>query len=91
MGDDKRERALWAAVLIQAIEDVNWTPKETISQAIKQRHLHEKEKAKAYLKAKRAGIGSFLWICELFDIDPDKVREAIFDNNGRCISAGLEV
>ena len=66
------EHKLWAAVLLQAIHDV---------------HIKESEKYPRYwrndaigwFKAKLIHVGSFIWICELFDMDAEQVRSLVLD------------
>jgi len=54
-------KSLWAAVLQQAIEDA----------------LNHSKEAEMWLRCKNDGVGSFLWICHLFDLNPECVREIV--------------
>ena len=55
-------KRLWAAVLNQAIEE-----------ALKCKKKDLKKSALSWLRSKNQGIGSFLWICGVLNIDPTSV------------------
>ena len=57
-------KRLWAAVLEQAIEDV------------RREHGHA-DRARAWFQSEREGVGSFLWICRMLDIDPGSTRKKV--------------
>lgn len=64
------EHQLWAAVLFQAIHDVH----------IKESEKHPRywrDDARAWVQAKQISIGSFIWLCELFDMDIKQVRSLV--------------
>lgn len=67
-------KTLWAAVLWQAVSDVVrlGTAKRPHAQLIAQQ-------TRTWLNDKQSvGIGSFIWICSVLDIDPERVRPRIF-------------
>lgn len=57
--------ALWAAVFNSALEDAGGTDQD------------EARRAMAWFNSDAKGIGSFLWVCTLFDLNADAVREFI--------------
>ena len=59
------ELELWAKVLRQAITDLN-------CQA-------ERRLAVAWFRSLREDEGSFLWICLMLDLEPDRVRDAVLN------------
>lgn len=66
------EHRLWAAVLFQAIHDVH----------IKETEKHPRywrDDARAWCAINRTDIGSFIWICELFDMDAEQVRALVLE------------
>ncbi|MBC8457979.1 MAG: hypothetical protein H8D67_08295 [Deltaproteobacteria bacterium] len=75
---ENRSKQLWAAVLIGAIEDVK-------KLAVTKSHDSvSKEEAKAWFQSDSKEIGSFLWICEIFNLDHDCVRTSIAKNYNRA-------
>jgi hypothetical protein len=74
---ENTSKRLWAAVLIGAIKDVKKLA------AAKSRDSVSKEEAKAWLQSDSKETGSFLWICEIFNLDHDCVRKSIAENNSR--------
>jgi hypothetical protein len=62
-------KSLWASVLEQAVKDAR----------------NDAEGAWAWLHSEDQGIGSFLWICDIFEISPDLIRSNI--GNKRKIPA----
>lgn len=59
-------KSLWGAVLEQAIED-----------ALNGKGYDERKEAMRWLRCKNDGVGTFLWICHLFDLNPECVREIV--------------
>lgn len=68
--ESNRYRSLWAAVLMQAIDDLS-DKKPLIRRSAKHWLTRKKNK----------GIASFVWVCAALDIDPDKTRTRIFLNH----------
>jgi hypothetical protein len=68
------EHALWQSVLWIAIEDARGKVKMI------QRHQKEilRRDAMAWLNSPKRDVGDFLWICDLLNLSPQKVRRAIF-------------
>ena len=66
---------LWAAVLLQAIKDLRHKGFN------KKNCLYWRGKAKYWLSSRKGGEQSFVWVCNVLDIDPDRTRRAIFKNN----------
>ncbi|GAB0057706.1 hypothetical protein SIID45300_02038 [Candidatus Magnetaquicoccaceae bacterium FCR-1] len=61
--DHDNARRLWAAVLERAILDLQ--DRTTRADAI------------TWIRSHRHGVGSFHWICQQLDMDPDSVRHAL--------------
>lgn len=67
-------RALWAAVLCTALEDAQGRmDRKDYRQPVVQGLRHD---AARWLASADTGIGSFLWICMLLDLEPGRVRTA---------------
>ena len=58
--------SLWGAVLEQEIED-----------ALNGKGYYIWKEAMTWLRCKNYGVGSFLWICHLFNLNPECVREIV--------------
>lgn len=82
--DDAPSRALWASVLLQAVRDVRAAP--TI-EAQRRADLGDQpylsivgamrsatDCARTWMKSANEDLGSFRWICDLLDLDADRVR-----------------
>ena len=67
------EKKLWAAVLIQAVED-RLHPKFTESYHSGKRYV---DAAQQWFERSEDGIGSFNWICFVLDLDPEKILTGI--------------
>jgi len=65
------ERALWCAVIIEAIRDLG------------DRHLSTREAAKRWILSDAMGVGSFGWICSNLDLDETKIRNMSLTRHGR--------
>ena len=57
-------KRLWAAVLEQAMTD------------IQEDHDSHGEEARKWLQSENPGTASFLWVCDVLDLDPALVRTA---------------
>lgn len=66
------DRALWAAVLEGWWAD-RWTTTSTKTGA----RWRDREQDEAWLMSDVVTVGSFAWICELFECDPDTLRQAL--------------
>jgi hypothetical protein len=60
-------RRLWAAVLEQAVKD---------ARGGRTYHIITEE-AQAWFHSKKEGVGSFIWVCRILDLDPSYVREKV--------------
>lgn len=67
------ERDLWAAVLEQAIKDLN--------------DITEHPRAIAWFRSPGDDVGSFTWICITLDMDPEKTRRAILQRDHGRLAA----
>lgn len=73
--------ALWAEVLRVGLEDARGTPR--ITGYVKEgrdnlrRRLHES--ACSWLACDDDDVGSFLWLCSLFDLMPELVRARVLE------------
>lgn len=70
-----REINMWAAVLHQAIDDLNMRPR-------KQAEVLWKADAKRWLKSDSEEALSFRWVCMILDLDYQKTRQAISSREG---------
>jgi hypothetical protein len=67
MDDDKDQcRKLWSAVMEQAIEDLSGDNPRIQQAAVDW-----------FSNRQNDGVGSFVWVCQAIDLDPDSVRECI--------------
>jgi len=65
------ELNLWAAVFGRALDELNYKGKKPIE-------LIAKRQAKTWFKSDRDnGLGSFVSLCHLFNIDKEKVRKRL--------------
>lgn len=67
--DDQPIRALWAAVVYQAIADMNRTGYARL--------------AKAWIYSDRQDVGSLRWICDMIDLDYDRLQTLSMTREGR--------
>ncbi len=76
------ELELWGAVLLQAIEDYHrkGSGYEVAVNGIRLRGWYydreirgDKRRAEAWFKSKSLELGSYLWICDLLGLDPERV------------------
>lgn len=67
--DDSGYRALWAAVLYQAIRDAD--------------RGDGRGTAMDWIYAPRSGAGSMRWICDMLDLDYRKLQHLCMTRNGR--------
>lgn len=72
-------RGLWASVLLQAIRDVDSSER------------CDREPALTYINDSSAETGSFLWVCEMLDLDPDRIRMMSISREGRRQLLGRNV
>lgn len=63
-------RRLWAAVVLQAIKDVDCNPKGAASD---------------WVYSKRSGIGSMRWICDMLSLDYYKLLNLCMTRSGRAV------
>ena len=77
------EKALWTAVLVQAIDDL-------VGINI---HCHRyvwprlRYFARLWFESESCELGAFCWICDLIEIDPGRLRRRLFaivERNGRA-------
>ena len=59
------EKKLWASVLGRAVIDLR-------------RKKHRQSARFWFYNDKNQGAGSFLWVCDVLEIDPGKTREKVF-------------
>lgn len=67
--DDSGCRRLWAAVMWQAIKDVD--------------HCEGRGAAFHWVYSKRTGVGSMRWICDMLDLDYYKLQSLCMTRAGR--------
>ena len=62
MDMEQKYRNLWAAVLKQAIKDANQNTKNPLNNPY------------LWFHSDSHAVGSFLWICNILNIDPESIR-----------------
>ena len=68
-------KRLWFAVLEQALTDA------------KGKHYSYREEAREWFLSEKYETASFLWICDVLDLDPDSFRNAYrYEWKGQCLS-----
>lgn len=65
--------ALWAAVLVQSVRDMDSSEGKGL----------EELRAKRYIFDDRKGVGSFWWICEMLDLDYNRLQVMCLSREGR--------
>ncbi|MGC9196292.1 MAG: hypothetical protein ACP5IL_12675 [Syntrophobacteraceae bacterium] len=84
------ELGLWSAVLLQAIEDYHrkGAGYEVAVNGIKLRGWYydremrrDRRRAEGWFKSTNQSVGSFLWICDMLQLDPDRVWARIREKN----------
>jgi hypothetical protein len=71
--------ALWASVLVQAIGDMD------------SRVRSDAKAARDWVFDDSIGIGSFRWICEMLDLDYDRLQFACLSRHSRRTLLGREL
>ena len=74
---DTPEKALWFAILVQALQDASGAPHDVAGCSPASRHARADRltvAARAWVASNASRPRSFRWICEIFEIDPDLVR-----------------
>lgn len=71
-------KKLWAAVMVQAVDDLHGRNQKVLSRQERQ----WQGEAKGWVTDSRTNCGSFIWICRLFDVDPDRARKAVLEGSG---------
>lgn len=66
---------LWSEVLRLAVEDARGQGRTASTAPAVRRELIVR--ARAWLTNDEVGVGSFLWICSLLDLEPSCVRDAL--------------
>lgn len=71
--DDGCYRALWSAVLIQAIRDLDG------------KYQNERTMARQYVFFDSdGGVGSFGWTCNMLGLNPEAIRTIVMTRKGRA-------
>ncbi|MBW1730029.1 MAG: helix-turn-helix transcriptional regulator [Deltaproteobacteria bacterium] len=86
---------LWAHVLLRAIDDAKNRVKALSGFGVS---MHRKDliakQARAWFRSNNTDMGSFLWICWLFNLDPEAVRAAVLEGikpNVPAVHYGLTI
>ena len=69
VADDQPYRALWAAVVYQAIADLN--------------RIGYARRAKEWIYSDQQGVGSMRWVCDMIDLDYDRLQFLSMSREGR--------
>lgn len=67
--DDQPIRALWAAIVYQAIADLN--------------RVGYARRAKEWIYSAQQGVGSMRWVCDMIDLDYDRLQMLSMTREGR--------
>ena len=67
--DDQPIRALWAAMVYQAIADMN--------------RVGYARKASEWIYSDQQGVGSMRWVCDMIDLDYDRLQMLSMTREGR--------
>lgn len=73
------ERDLWAAVMWTALLDISAPATRTyeVTDTTIYKSLSHKDTAEAWVFSDEFEIGSFLWVCQLLDMNPETLRQGI--------------
>lgn len=73
------ERDLWAAVLWTALLDISAPAARTyeVADSTNYKSLSNKETAQDWVFSEEFEIGSFLWVCQLLEMNPETMRKGI--------------
>lgn len=70
-------KTLWASVFMQGIRDYVRPPSPSSIADDEDKMLIRM--TETWVWSDRASTGSFLWLCDLFSLSPERVRSALFD------------
>lgn len=79
----EKYRNLWASVLTQAISDITAKKVEVKNKHSDDRSVEverERRSAIAWVSSRRVDEQSFVWVCDILNIDSDRARIKIFEN-----------
>lgn len=69
VADDQPIRALWAAIVYQAIADMN--------------RAGYARRASEWIYSDQQGVGSMRWVCDMIDLDYDRLQMLSMTREGR--------
>lgn len=69
MIDDASYRRLWSAVIHQAVHDLDGVANATL--------------ARDWIYGKRQDVGSMFWVCDMLDLDYNKLQTLCMTREGR--------
>lgn len=81
------DKKLWAAVLHTALLDLK-VPSNRMYEVTREREtrgLADRETAQAWVDSDLFEIGSFTWVCEVLDLNPETIRAGIERLDGRTL------
>jgi DNA-binding XRE family transcriptional regulator len=78
--EEHNARRLWCAVMMTAIQDAVGQPLGAYGRMHRKR---VRESARSWIESDSTDFGSFVFCCQLIDVDPRKAREVIF--NPSCV------
>lgn len=78
------EKALWGAVLVQAVDDL------TGANIGEPRYVWPRLRhfARLWFESDSYELGSLSWICDLIEVDPERLRRRLFAIAERCGGLG---
>ena len=71
--EETNERVLWAAVMERAVYDLKSKDK-----------LQRGSASEWFQNRRRTDVGSFIWVCEVLDIDPDRYRKLALNRSKKA-------
>jgi hypothetical protein len=72
--------SLWFAVLAQALTDASGTPHSLAAYSSRSRLTRADRlfiEARQWVANNACHVGTFRWCCEIFELDPDLVRQSL--------------
>lgn len=82
-------RRLWAAVFLCALRDLAEAHRYFVRASLAERKTKPVEQSEPYrwLCSQDSGRGTFIWVCGVLDLDPDRTRIAAIHNCHRVVQA----
>lgn len=79
------EKSLWAGMLLRALNDAAGVQ---LMESKKYANLIQRD-ARAWFSSPRFTTGSFLWICDVLNLDPDAVKRSTLQRSAHKVATSL--